>query len=75
MTVSSSQHSHLEQIEHTVEIDGFADMELVFGLHHVVQQHFQNHGAAKTTALDLEIGKAHGQIYAPYIVNADEGGV
>ena len=65
---------YLKQIKHTVEIDGFADVDLVLGLYHVVQQHFQNHGAAETAPLNFKIGKAHGQIYPLYIVNPDEGG-
>ena len=38
----------LEQIQHTVKIYRFADMELILRLGHVIEQKFQNHGAAES---------------------------
>lgn len=52
----------LKEIEHAVKIDFLADREVVFGSCQVVQQKLQQHCAAEGAALDLEMGKAHGQI-------------
>lgn len=64
-----------EQIQHTVKIYRFADVELILRLGHVVDQELQYHGAAESTAFDLEIGKAHWQIGVLNVIYADERGV
>ena len=51
-----------EQIQHTVQVNCLPDGKLILGLCHVVEQKFQNQGAAQAPALQLEMGKAHGQI-------------
>ena len=62
----------LKQIQHTVQIDCFPDVNLIFRLGHVIEQKFQNHGAAKPAAFDFEIGKAHGEVNISNILNADK---
>ena len=48
-----------EQVERVVQIDLLADVQLIFGPGHVVQQKFENERAAEAAALDLELRKAH----------------
>ena len=62
----------LEQVQHTVQIDCFPNMNLVLWLRHVIQQKFQNHCTSKAAAFDFEIGKAHGQVTVPNVLNADK---
>ena len=62
----------LKQIQHTVQIDCFPDVNLIFRLGHVIEQKFQNHGAAKPAAFDFEIGKAHGEVNISNVLNADK---
>ena len=47
-------------------------MNLVLWLGHVIQQKFQNHCTSKAAAFDFEIGKAHGQVTVPNVLNADK---
>ena len=47
----------------------------MLGPGHVVEQEFQNQRAAQAAALDLELGKAHGQIGMHDIAGADEAGI
>ena len=47
-------------------------MNLIFRFGHVVEQKFQDQGAAEAASLDLEMGEAHGQVSVFDIVDADE---
>ena len=47
-------------------------MDLVLWLGHVIQQKFQNHGTTEASAFDFEIGKAHGEVNVPNVLDADE---
>ena len=44
-----------KQIQHTVQIDFFSDMYLVFRLGHVIEQKFQYQGAAESSAFYFKI--------------------
>ena len=44
-----------KQIQHTVQIDFFSDMYLVFRSGHVIEQKFQYQGAAESSALYFKI--------------------
>lgn len=58
-------HSHIvtqcgginlsKQIQHTVQIDFFSDMYLVFRSGHVIEQKFQYQGTAESSAFDFKI--------------------
>ena len=48
---------------------------MIRGLCHVVEQELEQQGAAKLSALNLEVGKAHREIGVLNRVNADEAGV
>ena len=50
-------------------------MNVVLRAGQIVQQELQQQGGAQAAALDLELGKAHGEINVPDIVHADEAGV
>ena len=65
----------LEQIQRTVQIDLFPDVQMIFRFCHVIQQKFKNYGAAQTPALNLELGETVGQPGFPNVLNADESGV
>ena len=64
--------AYSKQVKHAVQIYRFTDVNLILRLGHVVEQEFQNHGAAETTALDLEIGKSHGYINILNVIDTDE---
>ena len=44
-----------KQIQHTVQIDFFSDMYLVFRLGHVIEQKFQYQGTAKSSSFYFKI--------------------
>ena len=44
-----------KQIQHTVQIDFFSDMYLVFRLGHVIEQKFQYQGTSESSAFDFKI--------------------
>ena len=44
-----------KQIQHTVQIDFFSDMYLVFRSGHVIEQKFQYQGAAESSAFYFKI--------------------
>lgn len=44
-----------EQIQHTVQIDFFSDMYLVFRLGHVIEQKFQYQGTAESSSFYFKI--------------------
>ena len=50
-------------------------MNVVWGPGQIVQQKLQQQSAAQAPALDLELGKALGQIRAPDVVHPDEAGI
>ena len=64
-----------EQIQRIAEIDFLPHLQLMLGLGHVIEQEFQNQRAAQTAPLDLELGKAHGQVGAYDVVGADKAGI
>ena len=64
-----------EQIQHVVQINFFPDAQLILRLCHVVKQKFQYQRAAQSPPLDLEVGKAAGQINFADIPGPDEAGV
>ena len=64
-----------EQVQHIVQINGFPDFELVFGLRQVIEQKLQHQCAAQPPAFDLEMMKPHGQIGMHDVADADEAGV
>ena len=64
-----------EQIQHTVKIYRFADVELILRLGHVVDQELQYHGAAESPALNLEVGKSHWHIGTLNVIDTDERGI
>ena len=47
-------------------------MDLVLWLGHVIEQKFQNHGAAEASAFDFEIGKTHGEVNVSNVLGADK---
>ena len=64
-----------EQVQPIVQIQGLPDMNVVWGPGQIVQQKLQQQSAAQAPALDLELGKALGQIRAPDVVHPDEAGI
>ena len=50
----------LKQIQHVIEIDVFSYMQMIFRFGHIIEQKFQNQGAAKSPAFDFKLGKAQG---------------
>ena len=64
-----------EQVQGVVQIQGLPDVDMVLRAGQIVQQELQQQGGAQAAALDLELGKAHGEINVPDIVHADEAGV
>ena len=65
----------LKQVQHTVEIDFLPDLQPVLRLCHVIEQKFQNHGAAQAAPFELEMGKAGRKIDVLNIFHADESRV
>ena len=61
-----------KQVQHTVKIDFFSDMYLVFWSGHVIEQKFQNQSASEPAAFDFEIGKAHRKVRILNVLDADE---
>lgn len=51
----------LKQVQHVVQVNFLPHVELVFGPGQIVEQEFQDQGAAQAAAFDLEIGKAMGR--------------
>ena len=68
-----SQHS--KKIQHTIQINFFANLQMVFRLCKIIEQKFQNNRTAKPSALDFKMRKSHGQILCLNILNADKAGV
>ena len=50
-------------------------MQLVFQIHHEIQQKLQKHGTAKCTTFNLEIGEARGPGDILNVMDADESQV
>ena len=61
-----------EQVQHTVQIDLFPDMEMILRSGHIIKKKFQNQGTAQSPPFYLEIGKSHGLIDFHNILYADE---
>ena len=64
-----------EKVQHIVQIDFLPYLKLILGLRHIIEQEFQDQGAAQPPAFNLEMGKAHWQVGVHNIVGADESGV
>ena len=47
-------------------------MNLALRFGHVIQQKFQNQGASQPAAFDFEIGKTHGEVNLPNVLDADK---
>ena len=47
-------------------------MNLIFRLGHVIEQEFQNHSAAETSAFDFEIRKAYGEVSVLNVLDANK---
>ena len=73
--LSKRRPGRSEQVEHTVQIDGFPDVQLVLRPYHIIEQKFQHQGAAEAPSLDLEVGKSHRKEGPPDVLHADETGV
>ena len=67
--------SFLKQIQRAIEVDFFADLELEFGLSHVVEQKFQDEGAAEAAAFDFEVRKACGGVGILNVLDSDKAGI
>ena len=60
----------LKKIQHSVQVNFFSYINLVFRTDKIVKKKFQNHGAAKSAAFDFEIGKSHFKIFVLDIINS-----
>ena len=64
-----------EQIQTIAQIDLFTDLQLIFGLHHIIEQELQNQRASETPPLYFELGKTHGQIVVHNTAGTDKAGI
>lgn len=64
-----------EQVQHAVQIDRLAHLELMLRSGQIVQEEFQNERAAESAALELEVGEARRQKRVPDRIDPDKAGV
>ena len=71
---AKKNHFHIlsKQIQHTVQIDFFSDMYLVFRSGHVIEQKFQYQSTSESSSFYFEIWKSHWQIAVLDILYPDK---
>ena len=65
----------LKQVKRAVEVYFFADLELVFGFGHVIEQKFQDDGAAEAAAFDFKVAEPLRGVHVLDVVDSDKAGV
>ena len=65
----------LKQVQRAVEVDFFADLELEFGFGHVIEQKFQDDGAAEAATFDFKVAESLRSVYVLNVVDSDKAGI
>ena len=65
----------LKQVQRAVEVDFFADLELVFGFGHVIEQKFQDEGTTQAAAFDFKVAESLRAVHVLNVIDSDESGI